>query len=390
MTPGARVAAAIGVLDAWRDGLSAEQALSRWARGARYAGSKDRAAVRDHVYDVLRRLGSAEDLGGGADGRALMLGLLRLSGQDPDTFFNGEGHAPEVLSSEERARVADTVMPPDPARDVPQWLRTALAARATGEEEPSTLFAALCRRAPVWLRVARKRGSVEAAQDVLATDGIETERADDTALRVTSGARRLRQTQGYLGGLVELQDLSAQRAVGFVDWPASGRILDYCAGGGGKALAIADRTAAQVFAHDAAPRRMADLPARAQRAGVAIPQIETAALAAEKHFDTVLCDVPCSGSGTWRRDPEAKWRLTPERLDALRDMQAEILDSAAPLVAPGGQLVYMTCSLLMAENEDQIAAFLDRNPAWSLTGTQLDTPLTASDGFFTARLRHAG
>jgi 16S rRNA (cytosine967-C5)-methyltransferase len=101
----------------------------------------------------------------------------------------------------------------------------------------------------------------------------------------------------------------------------------------------------------------------------------------------VLCDVPCSGSGTWRRDPEAKWRLTPERLEDLRDVQAGILDSAAPSSVPGGRLVYMTCSLLMAENEDQIAAFMDRAPGWSLAGERLDTPLTASDGFFTAQLR---
>ena len=389
MTPGARVAAAIEVLDAWRAGVPAEQALTRWARGARYAGSKDRAAVRDHVYDALRQLGSAEDLGGGSDGRALMLGLLRLTDVDPLTVFTGVGHAPAALSAEERTRVAGPVIPPDPGTDIPQWLRAPLAARAHSEESAAALLAALSRRAPVWLRVARRRGSVAAARSALAEDGIgtETTEASDTALRVTSGARALRRARAYLDGLVELQDLSAQRAVAFVDWPATGRILDYCAGGGGKALAIADRTGAEVFAHDALPRRMADLPPRAERAGVRIDQFAQSEVSSQAPFDAVLCDVPCSGSGTWRRDPEAKWRLTPEALDALLAQQAGILDDAAALVAPGGQLVYMTCSLLAPENEDQVAAFVERRDGWRPIATRIDTPLSASDGFFTACLR---
>jgi 16S rRNA (cytosine967-C5)-methyltransferase len=145
----------------------------------------------------------------------------------------------------------------------------------------------------------------------------------------------------------------------------------------------------QVFAHDAEPRRMADLPVRAARAGVTIRRSRPA-LARLAPFDAVLCDVPCSGSGTWRRDPEAKWRLTPERLRDLRAGRRRSSMPPRPSSRRVGRLVYMTCSLLRAENEDQIAAFLDRSPAWSLDPTQLDTPLTASDGFFTAELRHAG
>ncbi|KPQ14141.1 MAG: 16S rRNA (cytosine967-C5)-methyltransferase [Rhodobacteraceae bacterium HLUCCO18] len=385
MTPGARVAAAISVLDAWRGGMAVEQALTRWARGARYAGSKDRAAVRDHVYDALRRLRSVEFLGGGTDGRALLLGLVRLSALDPDALFTGEGHAPAALSEGERALVAAPPLAPDPEADIPDWLRAPLAERAA---TPEALFAALCARAPVWLRVNMRRGTVEAARDELSRDGVETVSCEATpgALRVTDGARRLRAARAYAEGRVEVQDLSAQRAVSFVDWPRTGCILDYCAGGGGKALAIADRTDAALCAHDALPRRMVDLPARADRAGVSITLLDTARAVDHGPFDAVLCDVPCSGTGTWRRDPEAKWRLTPDRLEELRQLQAEILDATSPLVAPGGRLVYMTCSLLRAENEDQVGAFMARAPGWSLIGTQLDTPLTASDGFFTAVL----
>jgi 16S rRNA (cytosine967-C5)-methyltransferase len=392
MTPGARVAAAIAVLDDWVGGMPAEQALTRWARSARYAGSKDRAAVRDHVYDALRRLRSAEVMGGGPGGRAVMLGLLRLGLDDPAAVFTGDGHAPPPLSDHERQVLSEPSVFPGPETDIPDWLRDAVSERAQHPGEISELFRALSQRAPVWLRVARRRGTVDAARADLAREGIDTEASDllDGALRISDGARRLKQSQAYTNGLVELQDLSAQRAVAFIDWPAEGRILDYCAGGGGKALAIADRTGAEVLAHDAVPRRMADLPARAVRAGVRIAQVDWHDLTRHAPFDAVLCDVPCSGTGTWRRDPEAKWRLTPERLNDLRRVQAEILEAAAPLVRPGGRLIYMTCSLLRVENEDQVARFIDGTSGWTRLGLQVDTPLTASDGFFTAELRRDG
>ncbi|MCU4655210.1 RsmB/NOP family class I SAM-dependent RNA methyltransferase [Roseibacterium sp. SDUM158016] len=390
MTPGARLSAAIGVLDDWREGLAVEQALTRWARGARYAGSGDRAAVRDLVYAVLRRRASASRLGGGEEARALVLGLLRLEGTDPDTLFTGEGHAPAPLSEAERASAV--AGPSDPVVDVPGWLREPIGARAADAGGRAALFEAMTARAPVWLRVALRRGGRDDAQASLAAEGIET-RADArcaTALEVTAGARRVRASAAYRDGLVELQDLSAQRAVAGVPWPRTGRILDLCAGGGGKSLAIADGSDARVFAHDANPARMADLPVRAARAGVRIDRIGPDEVACAAPFEAVLCDVPCSGSGTWRRDPEAKWRLTPDRLQTLLAAQAGILDAAAPRIAEDGRLVYMTCSLLPQENEEQVSAFLDRHPDWTLDMTRLDTPLTASDGFFTAVFVRSG
>ena len=142
-----------------------------------------------------------------------------------------------------------------------------------------------------------------------------------------------------------------------LDLPPGARVLDYCAGGGGKTLALAARCEATWFAHDALPRRMADLPARAARAGVEVQLCDTADLAALAPFDVVLCDVPCSGSGTWRRAPEAKWRLTPSDLDAFAARQDAILSDAAGLVAPGGRLIYCTCSILREENEAVIDRF---------------------------------
>ena len=233
-------------------------------------------------------------------------------------------------------------------------------------------------RAPVYLRVNLARTTRAAVQSSLAGDGIETRDAPcATALDVTQGAPRLTQTTAYQTGLVELQDLSVQQALARIDWP-HGRVLDYCAGGGGKALAIADLTGQPVDIHDAEPGRMADAAVRAKRAGVRLHQVTQP----EPLYDLVLTDVPCSGSGTWRRDPDAKWRLTPDRLEALLTLQSEILDRASALT---DRLVYMTCSLLAAENEAQVQAFLDRHPGWKCKQSHTFTPLDASGRLFPGR-----
>jgi len=384
MTPGARVAAAIGVLDAWLSGESIDRALTGWARGARYAGSKDRAAVRDLVFDAVRRKGNCAAFGG-ETGRGLMLGHLRLQGQPPEALFTGEGYAPAPLSATEQTPPA---VAHDPWRDVPGWLRPTLRADLDADADP--IVEAMQHRAPLYLRVNERKANVELVEESLVKDGIKTTKTDLAgALAVVENARRLRQSTAYLTGLVEIQDLSVQIACAAVGWPPSGRILDFCAGGGGKTLAIADRSAASLFAHDAVPVRMTDLPARAARAGISCTLLATDDLPRHAPFDAVLCDVPCSGSGTWRRDPEAKWRLTPDRLAELGQLQRQIVTDAARLVAPGGRFVYMTCSLLRAENEAVIEDTLLAR-GWTLLQTRRYTPLDASDGFFLTEMQHSG
>ncbi len=364
MTPAARVQAAIEVLDAILDGLPAEQALTGWARRSRFAGSKDRAAVRDHVFQALRCKRSYAALGGAGTGRGLMLGALRAAGEDADTIFTGARHAPAPLDAREQSAGA----PPadEGARwDMPDWLIGPLrAALGAGAEEAAL---ALRERAPVVLRVNVKMKSVSQAIELLREDGIEVEPAAiaPTALRVTEGARRVAQSEAYRSGAVELQDGSSQAAMEVLEIAPGARVLDYCAGGGGKTLALAARCEAQWLAHDAVPRRMAHLPARADRAGVNVTCLAPGDVAAAGPFDMVLCDAPCSGSGTWRRSPDAKWRLTPARLDELVALQARILDEAQALVAPGGQLAYATCSLLREENEAQSDALMARHPQWA-------------------------
>ncbi|MEJ6395028.1 RsmB/NOP family class I SAM-dependent RNA methyltransferase [Gymnodinialimonas sp. 2305UL16-5] len=383
MTPAARYAAAIEVLDQWIVGRPLEQALTHWARGSRYAGSKDRAAVRDHVFDAVRCLGRCRALGGSGTGRGVILGLLKLQGIAPENVFNGEGHAPAALTTSERDMSVD---PPDAMADIPNWLRPKLAARAPSDVQ--ALAASFAERAPLWLRVNLRRATCAEAAESLIAEGVATRPHPTlvTALEVTENPRRMRQTAAYANGLVEPQDLSVQAAMARVDWPKQGRILDYCAGGGGKALALADHSEAVIFAHDINVKRMADLAPRAARAGVAITTIAPDDVMQEVPYDAVLVDAPCSGSGTWRRDPEAKWRLTADRLDELVALQADILAKAAELVAADGMLIYMTCSLFHVENEDQVDAFLAAHPEWRRMAQHCDTMLTASDGFFSATL----
>lgn len=373
MTPAARLEAARLVLSDWQGGAPAERALSAWARGARYAGSKDRRAVRDHVYDVLRQKAVCADLGGADTPRGLIIGLARLNGWDAALFSGGYGPSP--LDGAEAA-LFDAPVDIRRTLDTPAWLRARLMQDRTDWPE---IEAAMAHRAPLYLRVNLRRATRGEAQATLADEGIQTqEEACPTALEVTEGAPRVAQSAAYAAGLVEPQDLSVQLALAEISWP-EGTILDYCAGGGGKALAMAAATGRGIDIHDAKPQRMADAAVRAARAGSTLTPVDRP----KGPYALVLTDVPCSGSGTWRRDPEAKWRLDPARLADLCQLQSRILDEAAAL---SDRIVYMTCSLLRAENEDQLDAFLARHTGWKCNNIRYFTPLTASDGFFVAEL----
>ena len=387
MTPAARIAAAIDLLDAVLAGQPAEKALTGWARRSRFAGSGDRAAIRDHVFDALRCRRSDAALGGAETGRGLMLGALRAAGRDPAEAFTGEGHAPAPLTAEEAAQTLTLAdLPEEVALDCPAWLAPRL--RASLGADFAAVLQALRRRAPVFLRVNLRRATVAEARARLDAEGIATapHPLSDTALEVLENARKLQGSAAYRDGLVELQDAASQAITDLLPVSEGMKVLDYCAGGGGKTLAMAGRAEARFFAHDAAPQRMRDLPERARRAGVRVRLLDSRAVEAEAPFDLVLCDVPCSGSGAWRRSPEGKWRLSPEELDRLTAIQAQILDRAAGLVAPGGALAYATCSLLEEENAAQVSAFLDRRAGFSLRRSRRLTPLDGGDGFYVALL----
>lgn len=378
MTPAARAAAAIKVLDDIIAGDPAERALIRWARGSRFAGSGDRGAVRDLVFDALRKRSSRAALGGSDSGRGLILGMCRETGADPATIFTGDQYAPAPLTTGETEAGEPS---PTEALNLPEWIIPQMRdALGDGFKSVAT---ALQQRAPVWLRVNTIKSSPDAAAAALIADGVEVERSAQlsSALKVLAGERRVAQSAAYRDGLVELQDLSPQLACAALEITPDMRVLDYCAGGGGKSLALAAR-GAKVDAYDADPARMSDLPARAKRAGAAIRRLT----AVKGNYDVVLVDAPCSGSGTWRRTPDAKWRFTPDELARLVALQADILGRASMHVVSGGTLAYMTCSLLAVENDDQTRHFLQRHPDFHLLRSETITPLTASDGFYHAIL----
>lgn len=386
MTPAARIAAAIEVLDSHLGGEAAEAALTTWARGHRYAGSGDRAAVRDLVYDALRCRRSYAALGGGLTGRGLMLGHCAAQAIAPEQIFTGVRFAPAALTEAERApRPAPEGLA---ALDCPEWLAPQL--RAALGADFAAVMQAQRHRAPLFLRVNAAQATRAEAQAALAAEGIETVARNEAnfALEVTGNARKVAMSVAYSQGLVEVQDLSSQRAVEALPLHPGARVLDFCAGGGGKLLAMAARACGSYTAHDADPARMRDLPARAGRAGVSVNLVEPGK--APGGQDLVLVDAPCSGSGTWRRTPEAKWRLTADRLAGLVALQRSILAEAQALVAPAGVLAYMTCSFLRAEDEEQVAHFLATHAGWRLLEARRMSPVGGGDGFFLAMFTRSG
>jgi 16S rRNA (cytosine967-C5)-methyltransferase len=387
VTPAARASAVVELLEAVdRATEPAERVLAAWSRANRYAGSGDRAAIGDLLFDCLRRRRSLAWRAGGDGPRATVIGALADRGADPAALFDGRGHAPAPLSAAERAALAAPPPPAsDPVRlDYPDWLDGALRLSLGDGFEAS--LEALRRRAPVDLRANALRTTRAAAQAALAAEGVATDPVAlaPHALRAPPGAP-VGRTTAYAEGLVELQDAASQAVAAFADARPGETVLDFCAGGGGKTLALAAAMAGggRLIAHDANPRRMSDLPARLARAQARAEIVGPDALASlAGRCDLVLVDAPCSGSGAWRRDPAAKWRLTPARLAELVALQRAILVRAARCVRPGGRLVYATCSVLAAENAEQARAW----PGGAVEHLAI-LPDAGADGFFAARLR---
>lgn len=387
MTPGARAAAAVELLQAIESDHTqpADRLVSDWFRRRRYAGSGDRAAVSRLVYTVLRRRAQLdwwiERTGGVRDARARVIAALLIGEGWPAeqiaAAFDGGLYRPAALGDPESIMAGllagkgfdDPGQPVQVRANIPDWLEQPFR-DALGDAMASEL-AALLAAAPVDLRVNTLKCTREEALDRLTAEGIEARPTpfSPVGLRL---ARRVNLAGGaaYRGGLIEIQDEASQIAALMVGARPGESVLDYCAGAGGKTLALAAamENRGRLVACDSADWRLARAAPRLARAGVAI--VETMLLGGDQPdqpsdqqpcpFDRVLVDAPCTGIGTWRRNPGEKWRLRPADLDRHRATQAAILDSAAALVAPGGRLVYAVCSLLDAEGAAQIESFLRR------------------------------
>ena len=422
MRDGGRIAAAIQVLaDIEVRHRPAHLSLRAWGADARYAGAKDRAFVSGLVLDGLRRRRSLAWMMGEETDRARALGALRFAWAWPIERLEAaaaEPHGPGPLTDAERARLDHPIplddAPPPVRGDYPDWLDGPLE-RAFGEAR-ALEGQALATRAPVDLRVNTLKTDVAHVQKALAAFGPELAGFPPDALRVAAPAASERAapveaSPAFEKGWFEVQDLGSQIAAAAAGEIAHRQVLDFCAGGGGKTLALAAamRATGQLWAYDADARRLAETVKRARRAGVRNLQVrspnEAEPLAGlESRMDLVFVDAPCTGSGTWRRHPDAKWRLTPQQLQRRVAEQTAILDSAALFMKPGGRLIYVTCSLLAEENEDRVAALVASRPAFAIEPVELAgaerwrtasgflrlTPRSAgTDGFFVAALRRA-
>ena len=389
MTPAARVQAAIEMLDAIieasrSNGPPADRLVAEGFRQRRYAGSKDRRAIRELVYGAIRACGPVPE-----SGRAAM---LRLAEGDPaiGPLFDGSNYGPQPLEPGETAAEGGIA---------PGWLESELAASGIAGEEA----AALLGRAPLDLRV----NTLKAAREGLALPVSGEQLAAPSGIRLPYGTQ-VEQWAEYREGLVEVQDRGSQLACMAARAQPGETVIDLCAGAGGKTLALAaamDNRGA-LIASDTDRGRLSRLGPRAERAGVAIAQTvlldpgkEREALAPwAGAANTVLVDAPCSGTGTWRRNPEARWRLTEAQLARHIEAQDRLLGIAATLAAPGGRIAYITCSLLDREGPQRIAEFLSAHPEWRADPPQLPcgrecgagirlTPFhDGTDGFFVARL----
>lgn len=391
MTPAARIQAAIDLLNEIdAAAVPADWVMAAYMRERRYIGAKDRRAIGDLVYTVLRRrarLGwwlAGAGAGGGPDGwrRAVIAALVMAHEralEEIDSLFDGAPHHPAPLSPLERAaaralsgRPLDhSAQPPCVRGELPEWLMPAFA-EAFGPRLDAEL-AALTREAPLDLRVNTLKAGRTAARAALAEAGIATEPTplSPLGLRVT-GRRALTGTRAFEDGLIEVQDEGSQVIALLTDARPGMTVADVCAGAGGKTLALAAamENRGRLVALDVQQKRLDRAARRLRRAGVGI--VERRRLRGDswltsnaRRFDRVLVDAPCSGSGAWRRNPDARWRLTRKRLEAYHAAQAEVLARAARLVRPGGRLVYATCSLLPSENERQVEAFLARRPEFA-------------------------
>jgi 16S rRNA (cytosine967-C5)-methyltransferase len=381
MQPAARVQAAIELLDlilvaARENGAAADVVIANWFRTRRYAGSKDRRAVRELVYRAIRSFGSPPE-----NGRTAILSL-----GDLEDLFDGSPYAP--------AKIGDGEQRQSPSL-LPKWLSDFI---------PNEEHAALLERAPLDIRVNALLSSRDNIMKLLP----DAEPIAGTEFGLRLAENTMLAANPALNGLIEVQDAGSQFIANACQVQPGQTVIDLCAGAGGKTLALAAMMKGQgrLIASDTDRGRLSRLPSRAEKAGVT--NLETLLLNPNQELDVlsslsanadiVLVDAPCSGTGTWRRNPELRWRLTPKRLDQVVALQAYILEVGSVLVKPGGSLIYAVCSLLEQEGRDQIDHFLKRHEGWQSIkmqcpvgrdvgyGTLLTPNHDATDGFFFAKL----
>src|SRR5215212_2070772 len=430
MIPAARLSAAIELLDTIdTQRVPAAKALKEWGTAHRYAGSGDRAAISGLVWDVLRRRSSTAWLMDEDTPRARVLGMLKLErGMNVDAIAalcDGGRFSPAPLTEAERAALTSRSLvgaPSHIAGDYPEWLEGYLA-QVFGEDRVAEATA-MASRAPLDLRVNTLKATREKVLPSLAHLGAKPTPWSPLGLRIELGADArnpgIHAEEDFIKGAIEVQDEGSQLAALLSAAKPGEQVIDLCAGAGGKTLTLAAmmQGKGRLIATDHDKRQLAPIYERLSRAGVHNCDVRTPKgpndTLSDIHAsaDLVLIDAPCTGTGTWRRNPDAKWRMRPGALEIRLKDQVEVLDRAAALVKPGGRIAYVTCSVLPQENGEQIRAFMDRHPefgvvpsaeaitvlwdkAEAFTASVLQSPQgllmtprrTGTDGFFVSLLK---
>ena len=384
MTPAARLSATIELIDTIEtQRVPAAKALKEWGTAHRFAGSGDRAAIAGLVWDVLRRYASSAYVMDADTARARLIGMLRLErNMDVATIgalFDGSRFAPAPLSEAEKAALASRSLDQAAAwiaGDYPEWLDPYLA-KVFGADRAAEAVA-MASRAPLDLRVNTLKSNREKVLRSLSHLHAKPTPWSPNGLRIELGADAknpgIQSEEDFIKGANEVQDEGSQLAALFTAAKPGEQVIDLCAGAGGKTLALAAlmQGKGRLIATDRDKRQLAPIHERLSRAGVhnadvRAPKGEADPLAdIRASADLVVIDAPCTGTGTWRRNPDAKWRMRPGALEIRLKDQAEVLERAVGLVKPGGRIAYITCSVLAEENGGQVSAFVARHPEFSV------------------------
>ena len=377
----------IEILDTYLDEAKINFVLRKWAIKHRFAGSSDRRKIKDIIFDIIRQKKSCEHVGGGFSGRNLLIGYLKLKGTELSSVFDNSKFGPKELTiKEQNINVDFSNLSNIYELDFPSWLIPIL--RRSLQSEFNNVVKALRNRSHVQLRVNLKKISRLNAIKKLKKNNIECEinKLCSTALNVLSGAQHILTSPCFENGFVELQDAGSQLVSELIEINYNDKVLDMCAGAGGKSLAIScgAELDATYFAWDVNFDRMKDIDARSKRAGVKIEKVIK--LSSKSFYNKIIIDAPCSGSGSWRRDPEGKWRLDEDILENYVKTQKELILKGLKLLAPRGQILYITCSILDIENGKLIDDLISSVLSLRLVTSISLVPSSKSDGFYGAVL----
>ena len=398
MRKDAQTNAAISILDEFLDGQNLNSILSNWTKNNRYAGSSDRESIRNIVFDILRVKKTftsvLEKEKQPINGRALVFLHSVFYALNLNDIFTGQKYGPEKLSifekefskiSKENIKECFGVVD-----NIPDFL-TAEFKRSLGRKFKNAMRL-LEKRAPISIRVNPLKSDISSILESLSLEGIEGKKSKIVryGIDIIGNPRRLTQIQAFKDGCFEVQDLHSQKIIEDLPVNEHAKVLDYCAGAGGKILSIACSLNGngKFYIHDIDKRKLKEADLRAKRAGVKFKRLEVENL--QKYcysFDSVIADVPCSGSGAWRRNPQQKWRITPESLNEILIRQTIILNEVKDLIKKNGYIFYITCSVLKIENEEVIYKFLMENKHFRLLNKKDVAIDNHGDGFFCAVLQ---